>query len=265
MKNIFNYIVPIFNKQDILPRTLEGIENNSGPNSRIVLVIDGCTDRSESIVDEFIKNSSHETMKILMPNVHMLLSVNAGLKTVKCGYSIVMQDDIILQDINTERKLIDLYEKMERKLGVISFRYGSNIKLTSWRNKLNFFTLNNMIEEYDFIKSPDDCANYEVGEYGIFYERMNAINGPNCIPWNLLTKNGLFDEKLAPYGFDDPEYCIRALKLGFKNGLFPIKYQSDFEWGGSRRSKSFISEAAAIHKRNRIYIAKKHESFFKSL
>lgn len=66
---------------------------------------------------------------------------------------------------------------------------------------------------------------------------------------------------MAPYGFDDPEYCLRSLKADFINGLFPIKYESDEEWGGTRRSKSFMKEVARIHKRNRIYIYEKHIKF----
>jgi glycosyltransferase involved in cell wall biosynthesis len=263
MKNIFNYIVPIFNKEDILPQTLQGIENCAGTDSKIIMIVDGCTDNSEAIVDEFMKNSTHQTEKILMSNVHMLLSVNAGLKTVKSGFSIIMQDDIILQDIETERKLIEQYQKMKQKLGVISFRYGSNIGVTSFLDRLKRKTLNGMIEEIDFIKGPDDYANYPKGDYGKFYPRMSAINGPNCIPWDLLSKIGILDEKLAPYGFDDPEYCIRALKEGYINGLFPLKYQSDEEWGGTRRSNSFYRQAAKIHRRNRVYIYKKHFPFLK--
>lgn len=263
MNTSFNYIVPIFNKEDILPETLEGIEKCAGPKSRIVLVVDGCTDRSETIVDEFIKNSSHKTQKILMPNVHMLLSVNAGLKTVKSGFSIIMQDDIILKDIETENQIIELYMSKQGKLGVISFRYASNIGITSLFNRLKKKTFQGMIEEIEFIKGPDDYADFPVGNYGNFYPRMSAINGPNCIPWELISKIGILDEKLAPYGYDDPEYCIRSLKEGFINGLFPIQYKSEIDWGGTRRSKSFYKQAAMIHKRNRIYIYKKHSNFLK--
>tara|TARA_B110000908_G_C10219145_1_gene434359 strand:- start:608 stop:1444 length:837 start_codon:yes stop_codon:yes gene_type:complete len=263
MKNKFNYIVPIFNKEDILSQTLEGIENCAGIESRIVMIVDGCTDNSEGIVDEFMKNSSHQVEKILMPNVHMLLSVNAGLKTVKKGFSIIMQDDIILRDIDTEKKLIEQYKKMNNKLGVTSFRYGSNIGLTSLFDRLKQKTLNRMIKEIDVIKGPDDYADIPKGEYGKFYPRMSAINGPNCIPWEVLSRIGILDEKLAPYGYDDPEYCLRALKAGFINGLFPVNYESEEDWGGTRRSKSFNREAAKIHKRNKIHIYKKHHSFIK--
>jgi glycosyltransferase involved in cell wall biosynthesis len=261
MANNFNYIVPIFNKEDILPQTLEGIEKCASSESKIVLIVDGCTDRSESIVDEFMKNSSHKVEKILMPNVHMLLSVNAGLKTVSSGFSIIMQDDIILKDLDTEKRIVDQYLRMKGKLGVISFRYGSNIGITSLYNRIKHKTFKGMIEEVDLIKGPDDYADFPSGEYGNFYPRMNAINGPNVVPWNLLSNVGFLDSKLAPFGYDDPEYCIRSLKSGYINGLFPIKYESEVEWGGTRRSKSFLKLASEIHRRNRIYIYKKHKSF----
>jgi glycosyltransferase involved in cell wall biosynthesis len=264
VKNKFNYIVPIFNKEDILPQTLEGIENCSSKTSTIILIVDGCTDNSEQIVDDFIAKGSREAIKILMPNVHMLKSVNAGLKLVREGFSIIMQDDIILQDINMEDKIFNLYNTI-KNLGVISFRYGSEIKKTSLLDTFIYSkSFIPMIEEYDFVKSPDDYAPLPVACYDTFYPKMNVINGPNCIPFTLLEKLKGFDENLAPYGFDDPEFCIRALKLNYINGLFPIKYKSDEEWGGTRRSKSFRLEAKKIHLRNRRYIWKKHSEFLKN-
>jgi glycosyltransferase involved in cell wall biosynthesis len=279
MENTFNYIVPIFNKEDVLPKTLEGIENCAGPNSKIVLVVDGCTDRSESIVDEFIKNSSHETTKILMPNVHMLLSVNAGLKTVKKGYSIIMQDDIILKDIDTEKKLIEQYKIMDGKLGIVSFRYGADLKGTSFlntmginstvdwnhssiKNKIQSY-FNRMVETVNIIQSPDDHASYEIGERERFYKRMCAINGPNVIPFKLLSCIGLLDENIAPYGYDDPDYSIRSLKAGFINGLYSLKYQSDEGWSGSSRSEEFKKNANRIITKSRIYVWQKHKEFLK--
>lgn len=258
----FNYIVPIFNKEDILNDTLQAVERCAASESKIIMIVDGCTDKSEEIVDEFSKNSSHKTIKLLMPNVHMLLSVNEGLKNVNNGYSVIMQDDIILQDIDFEAKVIELYNSIHQ-LGVISLRYGSNIGEINLYKKIKNFTLDGMIEEVDFIKSPDDYASYQTGEYETFYPRMSSINGPNVIPWTLLSKIGHFDSNLAPYGFDDPEYCLRALQQGFINGLYPLKYESEIEWGGTRRSKSFLKKAAEIHKRNRKYIFNKHQKFLK--
>lgn len=278
MKQKFNYIVPIFNKEDVLPQTLAGIENAASSESEIVLIVDGCTDRSEQIVDEFIKNSSHKARKILMPNVHMLLSVNAGLATVTSGFTIIMQDDIVLQDVDTEKKVAELYKKEGDKLGVISFRYGADLQptslLTSIRNNRNvkykgknifskFGSLfNTMIENVNIIQSPDDNANFEQGKYDTYYEKMCAINGPNVVPWTVLSKLGKLDENIAPYGYDDPEYCLRSLKAGFKNGLFPVKYLSEDGWSGSSRSKEYKENATRIITKSRIYVWNKHKDYF---
>lgn len=268
MKNIFNYIVPIFNKEDILPQTLEGIENCAGTDSKIIMIVDGCTDRSEAIVDEFMKNSAHKTEKILMPNVHMLLSVNAGLKTVKGGFSVIMQDDIVLKDTDTEKKVIDLYQKKKEKLGVISFRYGADLKGTSFKSTISInrnvkWNFNQMIETINMIQSPDDNASYPIAENGTFHQRMCAINGPNVVPWALLSKIGLLDEGIAPYGYDDPDYSLRSLKAGFINGLFPIKYISEEGWSGSSRSEEFKQNAQRIITKSRIYVWQKHKRFIK--
>lgn len=258
----FNYIVPIFNKEDVLERTLEGIHSCAQDSeSKFILVVDGCTDNSESIVDEFIKNSSFRAEKIIMPNVHMLLSVNAGLERVTSGFSIIMQDDIVLTETDFERYLYDLYSR-RTKTGVVSLRYASNIEPTPLIDRIKLGTTKGMIMETDLIRGPSDYnSNIIRGDYYNFYPRMSAINGPNCIPWEVLSRIGKFDSNLAPYGFDDPEFCLRALKAGFTNGLFPLNYISEEDWGGTRRSKSFLNEVAKIHKRNRIYVYKKHRKF----
>lgn len=268
MKNIsnkFNYIIPIFNKEDILPLTLEGVDKCASQESKIFTIIDGCTDRSENVVDEFIARTGRDVEKIHMPNVHMLRSVNAALKRVTEGFSIVMQDDIILEDVFIEKKIFKLYQSMGDRLGVISFRAAANLRLTPLRRRITMGTLRPMIEEVDLIHSPDDHNLSRQSIHEKFYPRIGAINGPNCIPWAVLKKIGIFDETLAPYGFDDPEYGLRAMKAGFVNGLYPIKYKSDINWGGTRRSKAFIREAQAIHRRNRIYIWNKHREFIKIL
>ena len=77
MSHTFNYIVPIFNKEDVLPLTLEGIENCSSSDSKIILVVDGCTDRSEQIVDEFIKK-----YKDALPNIKDGKTLISHLQTV---------------------------------------------------------------------------------------------------------------------------------------------------------------------------------------
>ena len=261
MADIFNYIIPIFNKEDILPMTLEGIDRCASRNSRIFTVIDGCTDRSEQVVDDFAKRTDRDVIKIHMPDVHMLRSVNAALKQVEQGFSVVMQDDIILEDERFEEKISALYQRMGDRLGVVSLRLAANVALTPLLRRIPMKSISPMIEEIDCIIKTDEPQDYFIGNYDCFYPRMESINGPNVIPWAVRQKVGIYDEALAPYGYDDPEYCLRAMKAGFINGLFPLKFRSDVEWGGTRRSKKYMAEVRRIHTRNRIYVWNKHGEY----
>jgi glycosyltransferase involved in cell wall biosynthesis len=261
MINNFNYIIPIFNKEDILPQTLEGIDLCASREAKIYMVIDGCTDRSEQIIDEFSASTRRNVVKIHMPDVHMLRSVNAALRDVGEGFSIVMQDDIVLQDLRLEEKILDLYRQMGDRLGVISLRMAANIAKTPILKRIRMHTITPMMEEMDYLIKANEPQKLQVCEYGKFYPRMAAINGPNIIPWTVLKSIGILDEALAPYGYDDPEYCLRAMKAGFVNGLFPLPFRSDVEWGGTRRSKKYLTEVARIHIRNRKYIWKKHGQY----
>jgi glycosyltransferase involved in cell wall biosynthesis len=261
MADFFNYIIPIFNKEDILPMTLEGIDRCASRNARIFTVIDGCTDRSEQIVDEFTNRTGRDVVKIHMPDVHMLRSVNAALKRVEQGFSVVMQDDIILEDEKSEEKISALYKQMGNRLGIVSLRLAANIALTPLLDRLRLRTISPMIEEMDYVIKSNEHQAFEIGKYGCFYPRMDAINGPNIIPWVVREKIGILDEALAPYGYDDPEYCLRAMKAGFINGLFPLKFRSDVEWGGTRRSKKYMAEVLRIHMRNRKYVWAMHGEY----
>ena len=115
-----------------------------------------------------------------------------------------------------------------------------------------------MIEERDLISIEGDPLDVVRGNYEKFYPRMASINGPNVIPDNVRRDVGIFDDALAPYGYDDPDYCIRSMKAGYINGLFPLRFRSDLAWGGTRRSKKYLAEVKRIHERNRKYIANKH-------
>jgi GT2 family glycosyltransferase len=65
--------------------------------------------------------------------------------------------------------------------------------------------------------------------------RTIAIKSPVCIPTSVIKRYGLLDENLAPCFHDDTEYCLRLIKEGYKNGVYAINYQSNLEWGGTRK------------------------------
>ena len=261
----FSYIITIHNKEKILRKTLEGVEACCSKDSVIYPVLDGCTDKSEEVVQDFIRKTEVKVIVTKTDDVHELKTINAGLRQIKDGYTIVLQDDVILQEPDLEKKVEELYKKIGPSLGNISFCRAANLRRTPFLKQLKQSGLKPLVEECDLVKEiHDPCSNAQEVEYEKFVYRMVAIKSPICIPESVLKKVGILDENLAPYGYDDHEYCLRILKAGFKNGLFPLRFLSKLGWGGTREDKIFQKERKLIHKRNRRYVYLKHKTFLRS-
>lgn len=261
----FNYIITIHNKEKILERTLKGVESCSSKNSIIYPVLDGCTDRSEKIVQEFIKRTNRRIIIIKTPDVHELKSINVALRRIRNGFTICLQDDVILQDPDLEKKVENLYKKIP-SLGNVSFCRAVNLRRMSPLRQLRHSGLHPLFEECDLVKVVhDSCPNGKEVEYEEFVYRMVAVKSPICFPESAIKKVGIFDENLAPFAYDDHEYCLRLLKAGFKNGLFPLRFISKLEWGGTRKDKSFSRNLYRLQIQHNKYIWEKHGRFIEEL
>src|SRR5580700_6646727 len=150
MPTLFNYIITIHNKEQLLARTLAGVAACCGPASRIYPVLDGCTDNSEKIVDLFARTSGLDVCKLYAPDVHMLKSVNTGLREIKEGFTIVLQDDVILEDPALETKIAALYEAFGPSLGVVSLRLAANLGRLELRRQLRQMSPVPMAKEWDY-------------------------------------------------------------------------------------------------------------------
>ena len=233
MNPIFNYIITIHNKEDLIEKVINSVIKCSKGNSFIYPILDGCTDKSEDIIDSIIlQNPTIPITKIIMNDVHEILSINAGLSVSDQkveGYNVILQDDVVLHDYELEPKIIDLYRRVGSHLGYTSFRLGANLKKDFINNEESALFV-------DFIESAYGHAisNANVLLPGQFAFRNIAIKSPVCIPTSIINKFGLLDENLAPCFHDDTEYSLRLLRNGYKNGVFVINYESDLDWGGTR-------------------------------
>ena len=229
----FNYIITIHNKEELIYDVVISALLCCGSNSHIYCVLDGCTDRTECIIDEILKKYTEVPLtKLYMPDVHELLSINAALKQSPqdmYGYNIILQDDVILADINWEQKVLKLYEWAGKYLGIISFRLGVNLK-RDWG-------VSDEVPPFqDYVENAygHGLPNTEVLLPGQFTYRAVPIKSPICIPCKIVGEVGLCNEQLAPW--DDTEYAVRALKAGYKNGVFALKFYSKVEWGHTRKA-----------------------------
>ncbi len=231
----FNYIITIHNKEELIAKVLYCVLMCARDNSYIYPVLDGCTDGTEKVIDEIIDNFSGVPItKVFTNDVHELLTINAGLKASNQegnGYNIILQDDVLLADFKLEEKVENLYEYFGEKLGYISFRLGANFQPDT-------LISNNPVPYQDYVENVfgHGLSVAEVIYPGQFAFRTVPIKSPVCVPFKIIREIGMYNEDLAPYGHDDPEFAIRLIKAGYKNAVFPIQFYSDVNWGGTRTS-----------------------------
>jgi len=253
----FNYIITIHNKQDLIGHVIKAVIDCCGKDSHIYPVIDGCTDGTEAIIDAIINDGPPVPVtKVYTPDVHELLSINAGLRAADQdghGYNIVLQDDVVFADPQLEDKVVSLYEWAGAELGYLSFRLGANLTEDAAISAES-------VPLTDYIENAYGHALPGSGMLlpGNLAYRDVPIKSPVCFPFKLIQKVGILDERLAPYGHDDTDYAIRCIDAGFRNAVFGVRFYSELKWGGTRTTPH--PHIAAILNRNMRQIREWHGS-----
>ena len=265
---MFNYIITIHNKEDLLPRVLEGIAACCSKQSKIIPVLDGCTDHSEAIVDEFIATCGLNVEKVITPDVYEIRALNAGMARVTEGFIMTIQDDLILQEPELEQKVIALCAEVGPTIGMISPRHGANVRRTPFLRQLRQSGMVPLIDEYERVARPEEAqALSERMDYGQVVYRMVAGGSPMIIPESVWQTIGRMDDAMAPLMWHDHEYNLRALQAGFRNVVFPLHFKSDIDWGTMRqkaKNNSWVSMVNEWTLSNRRYVWKKHGQFILS-
>lgn len=251
----FNYIITIHNKEDLITEVITAVMMCCRENSHIYPVLDGCSDGTEAAIDRIVGRFSGVPMTKLYANdVHELRSINVGLRAAdqsQPGYNIVLQDDVVLADFALESKIRRLYEWAGERLAYVSLRVGANFTKDAARS-------NDDVPYTDYVENAygHGLENAAMLLPGYFARRSVPIKSPVCIPCGIVRSIGLLDERLAPYGHDDPEYALRLLAAGYTNGVFGLRFYSDIKWGGTRTTPH--PEMARIVRRNMNYIREWH-------
>lgn len=227
----FNYIITIHNKEKLIKDVLLSVMNSARAESWIYPVLDGCTDGSEAIIDEIISSYPDVNIKKLYaPDVHELKSINIGLRGANQDgeiYNIILQDDVLLQDTDLEKKCVALYRSINN-LGIVSFRHGGNIS----RGLIQKTAITDPLSDYIENECGHNPHAVSVLRNGFFVFREIAIKSPICIPSKVIREIGIPDENYAPW--DDIAYCYKVSQAGYSNGVFALDFRSDVDWGTTR-------------------------------
>jgi len=102
-------IIPIYNDERYLSDALESVRRQTFTDFECVCVNDGSTDKSEDIIDNFVKNDDR-FLKINKKNGGVSSARNAGLNIARGEYVFFMDHDDLIPDY-TLKKLLSAAEK----------------------------------------------------------------------------------------------------------------------------------------------------------
>lgn len=183
MKKV-SIIVPVYNVEKYLKRCLDSLINQSIDNYEIILVNDGSLDRSQDIIDEYVKKYSKKIKAFRKENGGQASARNFGIANAEGEYlGFVDSDDYI--DLNMFEKMYDM----------------------AVENNADIVTCNYKI----FNESTQETENYDLKVDNQNIVRDFIIKQPAI--WNKLVKRKIFVENNLkfPEGIIYEDYALTPL------------------------------------------------------
>ncbi len=173
-------IVPVYNVENYFRKCLDSLVNQTLKGYEVILVNDGSTDSSQSIIDEY-KEKYSCIKAFIKENGGMSSARNMGLDHAKGEYiAFVDSDDFVEPDF-----LLKMYEKAKEN--------DSDVVIC------DYFALNE--EEKRYIKCHMNYSNNQMSEY---------LLSPPMV-WSKLIKKEIMDQVRFTEGifYEDLDICIR--------------------------------------------------------
>lgn len=245
----YSIILTVHNKAFLIKDIIQGILSNTTGDYELILVYDGCTDISEEIVNSTIEGNGRVTFKKLRklwtPNVFETRANNAGLKIASGKYSIIVQDDCLIQELGWNERLAKPCETYD-DIWAVTGNTAHNWRL----NQTSPYLLNpskkiennwcDILEHYDH-------ANLKTVGKNVFAVRESVNRGPLLLRSDILKLAEYLDENNDKQDMDDHRLMFKVRKnWGLKCGYYGIDFQSDNNWGGTRengQTKKWLLEA----------------------
>jgi glycosyltransferase involved in cell wall biosynthesis len=213
-------VLTIHNQEEIIDRVLKGIYDNSVITTHLIIIFDGCTDKSEDITREFIKAQPEKFLVIYLntPNVFETKANNLGLRWVNCKYGIIVQDDCVINDLGWDKRLITPMEQF------------INLFAVTGRTAHNIILLDNGLVDYT-----DEADRRHGMKRDTLYIRQVVNRGPLALKMDVVKYLNYFDTLYCPQNGDDHDLCLRASKINKFCGSYWINTISEPHWGGTRK------------------------------
>lgn len=246
-------ILTVHNKDWLIDRVLNSIYENTKGEYEVIVVLDGCTDNSETVVKSTAKSN---TIIKYADDVFETKANNIGLRSAKGDKVIIVQDDMVIKESAWNLR-------MEKP-----FQFSDVFAVTA--RTAHDWVYNNNSKHIHKDEDLDDCwcdilthtnhADKNSIDRDTFAIRSSVNRGPLMIDHEILAKLDYLDEIYAPQELDDHDLCYRAFKnFGKVAGCYWIDYESDYMWGGTRKTGSVGSWLYKANHKNMKILFNRHK------
>jgi glycosyltransferase involved in cell wall biosynthesis len=226
-------------------------------NSKLVVILDGCTDRTASIVEEVLKNVSKSAYKIIKtPDLHEIGALNTAfhfLSNSNLNWILHLQGDQIVNP----RYFKVLTKNFPRHFGLISLRGGGCAHFGASGTELT-------IREGFFSHKPTRLWPVNLNALDSV---CIALRGPLVYSTDLLKSvRYQIPEILRPHSYDDVYMSLKSLEIGLLNYSAVVPFRSDLPWGSTRKkTRSDLSPVEVSAEKNWSFIQSQSGELLKKI
>lgn len=180
--SLVSVVIPTHNREDLLPRALESVINQTYPNIEIIIVNDGSKDKTDYIIKNYLrKNINIKYIKHEKP-LGGNAARNAGIRAASGEFIAGLDDD----DEFTIDRIELLMQNYDSSYSLITSRSVQITKTKEYKTKyIPVVDLNTMLY-------------------------FNAIGNQVLVKKDIIVNTGLFDESLFRY--QDYDMWLRIIK-----------------------------------------------------
>lgn len=234
MCNSLTVIIPTYNRETVLARALEGYLSQSSPQliHELLVVDDGSTDGTESVVREFGARSVFPLRYLRQPNKGPAAARNLGIREA-CSALVLFTDS----DIVPERTLVEQHMQWHEKNPQMEAAVLGYVTWSSEVNPTPFMRWYGGNKLFDF----DQLRNRREVSFRSF------VTCNLSLKTGFLRTCGRFDEEFKSAAYEDIELGYRLSKHGLRLFYNPsaIGYHYQFFSFENTCRKSMANGAAA--------------------
>jgi glycosyltransferase involved in cell wall biosynthesis len=197
-------IIPTYNRENILKECLTALFRQTYPSSgfEIIVIDDGSTDGTESVVKKIIANSPVKLRYLKQENRGPAAARNAGIKNAQGGIVLFIGDDIIATETLIEEHMKWHESYAENNAAILGFvTWSPDIKITPF-----MIWLEN--------GGPQFC--YHNLKHGCNVPWSNFWTCNISLKKEFLLEYGIFDEDFPYAAYEDIELGYRLYKKGLR-------------------------------------------------